>query len=332
MPILMLLISVLIISILLCILPHLVWLIWLLVAAIAHLPMPHYAPFGYTALALVVVAWLVIGYGYFLGRFKLQIFPTEYANAAIPASFGGYKIVQISDLHLSTFDDRPAELQRFVDSINAQKPDLICFTGDLVTMGVSEAEPYADILRQLRATDGVVSVLGNHDFMIYAQLDEEKRLEEVEKLANFERETLGWQLLRNQHIEISRNGEKMNIVGVDNSSCSNEGFRTIHNGDLHRATEGIRAGEFSILLSHDPTHWRAEVVGQTAIPLTLSGHTHAGQVRLFGWSLSSVSFAESHGWYTANGQSLYVNEGLGCTAPFRIACPAEITVFTLRKR
>lgn len=329
MAIAMLLITALMACALVCLVPHIVWGVWLLVAAIFKLPMPPYAPFGWSALGLVAAVLLAMAYGFVWGRFRVWVNQTEYANPDIPSAFDGYKIVQISDLHLSTFDDRPAALQRIIDSINAQQPDLVCFTGDLVTMGVAEAAPYADMLRQLRATDGVVSVLGNHDFLIYAQLSDNEREHEVEKLTNFECEKLGWQLLRNRHIVISRNDEKINIVGVDNSSCGNEGFRTIHNGDLGKALAGTDG--FCVLLSHDPTQWRAEIVGQTAIPLTLSGHTHAGQVRLFGCALSSLMFRESAGWYCEGGQSLYVNQGVGCTAPFRINCPSEITVITLKR-
>lgn len=325
----MLLITAVMACALVCLVPHIVWGVWLLVAAIFKLPMPPYAPFGWSALGLVAAVLLAMAYGFVWGRFRVWVNQTEYANPDIPPAFDGYKIVQISDLHLSTFDDRPAALQRIIDSINAQQPDLVCFTGDLVTMGVAEAAPYADMLRQLRATDGVVSVLGNHDFLIYAQLSENEREHEVEKLTNFECEKLGWQLLRNANITIERHGETIHIVGVDNASCAGQGFRTIHNGDLGKALAGTDG--FCVLLSHDPTQWRAEIVEQTAIPLMLSGHTHAGQVRLFGRTLSSLMFRESAGWYRQGTQSLYVNQGVGCTAPFRINCPSEITVITLKQ-
>lgn len=329
MAVAMMLIAALIVGLMLCVVPHVVWLAWWLVAAISGQPMPPYAPFGWTTLGLVLVVWAVMAYGFVWGRFRVWVNPTEYVNADIPAAFDGYKIVHISDLHLSTFDDRPAALQRVVDSINAQHPDLICFTGDLVTMGVAEAAPYTDMLRQLHATDGIVSVLGNHDMLIYGRLTEEERLHGVECLAAYEREKLGWRLLRNANIGIEHKGETIHIVGVDNSSCSGQGFRTIYNGDLGKALAGVDG--FCVLLSHDPTQWRAEIVEQTAIPLMLSGHTHAGQVRLFGHALSSLMFRESAGWYRQGTQSLYVNEGIGCTAPFRIGCPAEITVIVLKR-
>lgn len=336
----MTLIMVLFFGVLVCALPHLVFGIWWAVSSLFRLPAPSYAPFGWTALALVLAAWLVMAYGFFFGRFRLWVNHTDYMSSDIPAAFDGYKVVHISDLHLSTFDDRPAALQRVVDSINALHPDLICFTGDLVTEGVAEAQPYIDVLRSLRATDGVVSVLGNHDLLIYSRFPEEQRLAEVERLAAFERDSLGWQLLRNQHLTLTRKSsdttdiQTLTVVGVDNSSCDGQGFRTIYSGDLPQALQGTDG--FRLLLSHDPSQWMAEIVDKTPVSLTLSGHTHAGQMRIFGHALSDLMFRESAGWYHhlaqsehSTTQSLYVNEGIGCTAPVRINCPSEITLITL---
>ena len=341
---LMTLTMALVLGALVCALPHVLFGIWWAVATLFRLPAPPYAPFGWTALSLVLALWLVMAYGFFFGRFRLWVNRTDYTSTDLPAAFDGYRVVHISDLHLSTFDDRPAALQRVVDSINTLQPDLICFTGDLVTMGVAEAQPYTRILRGLRATDGVVSVLGNHDLLIYSRLPEEQRLAEVERLAAFERDTLGWQLLRNQHLTLTRTAadtpdiqtltptnpttpQTLTIVGVDNSSCDGQGFRTIYSGDLPKALQGTDG--FRLLLSHDPSQWMAEIVDRTPVSLTLSGHTQAGQVRLFGHALSDLMFHQSAGWYNHGIQSLYVNEGIGCTAPIRINCPSEITLITL---
>ena len=324
----MLLLFALVIGFLLCLIPNLVWCLWWAVAAIAKCPAPRYAPFAWVALGVVLLAWLLMAYAFFIGRFRVEVKPTVYVNETLPASFDGYKIVHISDLHLSTFDDRPAALQRIVDAINAQQPDLICFTGDLVTLGISEAKPYADILRSLHAKDGVVSVLGNHDLMIYSRLSEAQRIAEVEQLVRYERETLGWTVLRNAHITLSRADEHIHILGVDNCSVADEGFRTIYSGDLQKAKAG--ANGFSVLLSHDPGHWRAEV-WDTGIALTLSGHTHGGQMRIGDYPLSRLLFEEAAGWYSHGTQSLYVNTGIGCTVPLRLHCPSEITVITLRR-
>lgn len=331
------LISILFVDILLAAIPSLIWLICWIVGKCLHYSMP-YAPFGWTALGLVAIAWLILAYGFFIGRFQLETKTFDYVHKDLPQKYNELKIVQISDLHLSTFDDRHKALQRIVDSVNAQKPDLICFTGDLVTMGVPEAEPYTDILRQLHAPMGVVSVLGNHDFLLYHHnlKTEAERNTEVERLADYERKVLGWNLLRNESLTFVSQVDPetgtqptITILGVDNSSCDNDGFHTIYAGDLPKAMEGTSG--YRILLTHDPAHWRAEAVGQD-IALTLSGHTHSGQVRFFGKALSDVSFKESAGWFYAGNQALYINSGLGCTLPFRLNCPAEITVITLRSK
>ena len=237
-------------------------------------------------------------------------------------------IVHISDLHLSTFDDRPDHLAKIVSQINAQSPDLVCFTGDLVTIGKQEAEPYTEILKSMKGEDGVVSVLGNHDLLIYTKDfgSEEEWEAAADSLAAYERDVLGWRLLRDESIRIEKNGQAITIVGVDNKNCSNQGFKTIDRGNLPKAMEGTEG--FRILLSHDPSHWDTEVTS-TDIPLTLSGHTHAAQVRLFGWAPSRLMFRQSDGRYDRDGQTLYINRGLGCTVPFRIGADPEITVITL---
>lgn len=321
----------LVLGLVLAVIPHVLWVITWICSKCFHFSVS-YAPFGISALVLVVLLWLILAYGFFIGRFRLDVNHIEYANKDIPQSFDGYKIVHISDLHLSTFDDRPSELQKFVDSINAQNPDLICFTGDLVTIGVSEAEPYTSILRGLRATDGVVSVLGNHDFLIYARNFNSvtERENAVIQLAEYEKNELNWNLLRNENYVVQRGDDKITIVGVDNQCSSNQGFRTISRGDLPRAVQGTDG--FRILLTHDPSHWRGEVLPKTDIPLTLSGHTHAAQIKLFGKTPASLSFIETDGLYTEGDQSLYINVGLGCTLPVRIGANAEITVITLHQK
>ena len=345
-----------IVVLLLC--PTLVWLLCWIVARLCHHAMP-YAPFAYTGLALVLLFMGTMLYGYWFGRFQLRVQPTTYTSPQVPAAFNGYKIVHISDLHLSSFADSPAFLQRVIDTINAQQPDLICFTGDFVGFGVEEAIPFTNMLRQLHAKDGITSVLGNHDFALYHHgLTDEQKEQKVEQLTAYQRDTLGWHLLRNQSYIISRDTAHLQIIGVDNTSCQGQGFQTTSRGDLPAAmtlpdsliasspNSLIASSPLKILLSHDPSHWRGEVVPTTDIPLTLSGHTHAGQVRLFGYPLSSLMFTESEGWYhtTLNNptqsyttlhhttQSLYINTGIGCTLPVRIGVPPEITIITLQNK
>ena len=276
-------------------------------------------------------------YGYWFGRKQLRVIETTYNSLQVPSVFNGYKIVHISDLHLSSFADSHAFLQRIIDTINAQQPDLICFTGDFVGFGVEEAIPFTNILRQLHAKDGIMSVLGNHDFALYHHgLTDAEKEEKVNQLTAYQRDTLGWKLLRNQSYFIQCDSAYLQIIGVDNTSCQGQGFQTISRGDLMKAIRQLgdeaKGENMQILLSHDPSHWRAEVVPTTDIPLTLSGHTHAGQVRLFGYPLSSLMFTESEGWYHHATQSLHINTGLGCTLPVRLGVPPEITVITLQKQ
>lgn len=326
----MMIIFSLVLGVLLFLIPNLLWLLGWIAGKIFHFLLP-YAPFGYTSLGLVLLCWLVMAYGYFVGRWNVKTTHITFENRDLPASFNGFTIVHISDLHLNTFEGHPEQLQRFVQVINDQHPDLICFTGDLVSMSANEIQPHTQILKQLQATHGVASVLGNHDFLIYSRnfATPEARDHAVAQLAHYEQDTLGWHLLRNKNWEI-RNaaGDKITIVGVDNTNYAKEGFRTINNGDLPAALQG--SDGFRILLSHDPTHWTDEVVPTTNIPLTLSGHTHAAQVRLFGWTPAKLSFKETDGRYDRDGQTLYINIGLGCTVPFRIGANPEVTVIKLQ--
>ena len=331
-----------IIVLLIC--PTMIWLVCWIVARLCHHSMP-FAPFCYTGLALVLLFCGTMLYGYWFGRKQLHVIETTYTSPQVPAAFNNYKIVHISDLHLSSFADSPKFLKRIIDTINAQQPDLICFTGDFVGFGVEEAIPFTNILLQMQAKDGIMSVLGNHDFALYHHgLTDAEKEEKVNQLTTYQRDTLGWQLLRNQSYFIQRDSAYLQIIGVDNTSCKGQGFQTISRGDLNAALQfrgrptgyslEAKGNGIQILLTHDPSHWRGEVIPKTDIPLTLSGHTHAGQVRLFGYPLSSLMFTESEGWYHTTQhhatQSLHINTGLGCTLPVRIGAPAEITVLTLQ--
>lgn len=312
--------------------PLWVWLVGRLVGLLFHYRLA-FAPFGYAALVMAVLMTGLLSYGFALGKYRMEVTHQEVTSARISKAFDGYKIAHISDLHLSTFLKHPEKLQRIVDSINSQQPDLICFTGDLVSLRLEETDSLSHILCQLKAKDGVVSVLGNHDFFIYSRQfpTQAEKDAAVLQLADFQR-SIGWQLLRNQHIEIVRDSAKINVVGVDNIHGDGQGFATINHGNLPLATQGSDTALFTLLLSHDPSHWNAEVRGHTNIDLTLSGHTHAAQIRFFGWTPASLMFEQAQGLYQAGNQYLYVNRGLGCTLPLRIGCPAEITMITLRSK
>ncbi len=323
-------------GLLIALIPHIIWIIQWIIGFLTENRLP-YKYFGLSAVALVLIFWGAMAYGYFVGRWKVESTYVEYAHKDIPKAFDGFRIVHISDLHLSTFDDDRERFMTFIDEINRHSPDLICFTGDMVTIGRSEAEPYTDMLKQLKAKHGVLSVLGNHDFMIYGFEKNKDSEAAVRELEAYQEEVLGWNLLRNENTVITaEDGSTLTFIGVDNANFSNQGFKTINRSDLSKAMEGTKG--FRILLSHDPSHWSAEVLPDTDIPLTLSGHTHNAQVKILGWTPASVTFKETAGRYdhkdSDNGevQTLYINIGLGCTAPFRLGANPEVTLITLRSK
>ena len=359
-------IAYIVLGLVVALIPNLLWLLGFGVGRCFRYSLP-YAPFGWTALALTLVVWLFEAYGTFVGKYQLEVTHVDYASRRVPSAFDGYKVVHISDIHLSTFVDNPKAFQRVVDSVNAQRPNLVCFTGDLISLGLAEFDSLSHILSQIQASDGVMAVLGNHDLFIYGRdLTPQQRVDSRNHLADLER-AIGWNVLRNEHLVLHRGQDSISLIGVDNIHGPGQGFHTLNLGDLAKAMQGetvrelfysplriaylqIRSSrgtnkrvsfwssrtawgvgkdQFSILLSHDPSHWEAEVLGKTAIDLTLSGHTHAAQIRFFGWSPASWMFHHVQGRYDQDGQTLYINRGIGCTLPLRIGCPAEITVITL---
>jgi predicted MPP superfamily phosphohydrolase len=318
-----------ILGIFLVLIPHLLWLLLFVAGRLFKLNIS-YSPFGWSALALMLICWIIIAYGYYIGRWRVDVNRVEYINRDIPRVFDGYRVVHISDLHLNTYNDKPEVLSKIVDKINSLNPDLVCFTGDLVNTSYKEALPYIETLKRLQSRDGVVSVLGNHDFMIYsfAGSPQQDRERAVDSLVSLQRDMLGWNLLRNSNIRIERGDDYITVLGVDNINIQGKGFRTINEGDLSRANDGCDG--FKILLSHDPSHWGAEVVVKTDIQLTLSGHTHASQFRLFGLNPAMLMFDQTDGRYDKDNQTLYVNIGLGCTVPFRIGANSEITLLEFK--
>lgn len=312
--------------VLLALVPHILFAIVWPVCRIFGYRIP-YGPFGWTAVGVSVVALAVMLYGMYIGRWRVQQTALEYSHESVPSSFRGYRIVHISDMHLYTFAAHSEKLQAIVDRINSLEPDLVCFTGDMVSLSTAECSQCGDILKGIKASDGVAAVLGNHDFFLYSLKDSTEREAAVAELCRFESETLGWRLLRNESFEIRRGGDKITVIGIDNINGKNQGFQTIAMGDLAKASEGTDG--FRILLSHDPSYWEKGVVGATDIPLTLSGHTHAAQIKLFGWTPASWMFNQTSGRYDIQSQTLYVNVGLGCTAQMRVGADAEITLITL---
>lgn len=272
----------------------------------------------------------VMVYGGLIERNLFKVREVTISSAKLPEAFDGYRIVQISDLHLRSFAGREGALKRAVAKINALDADLICFSGDLVTMESSEIEPFREILSSLKARDGVVSVMGNHDYCRYNPDEMVDKAAETRKVKKIELE-MGWRLLDDGNITIKSGGDSISVIGVQNISAN----RQFHSdGNLQKAMEGAEA-PFKILVSHDPTHWRQEVLGKQDIALMLSGHTHAMQVSILGWCPSRYLFREYRGLYCEDTdfgtQYLYVNPGLGETVfPLRVGVLPEITLLNLK--
>ena len=281
-----------------------------------------------TGLLALFIPPLVMAYGAWIGRERPQLKEVELRLENLPESFDGYRLVQISDIHARSYANRQKSLQRIVGIINSQNPDLIAFTGDIITLDASELESINEILKELKAKDGIVAVVGNHDYGIYSDPSHKRLSGEILSDVIKEEKTMGWNVLMDENIKISRNQDSIAVVGVQNTSPSRH-FPS--KGNLNKASEGTE-GMFRILLTHDPMHWEAEILGKD-YPLTLSGHTHAMQFSLLGWCPSRYIFKQYRGLYSEGQQHLYVNIGLGETIlPFRIGTPPEITLITLRSR
>lgn len=278
--------------------------------------------------ALLLAPFLVL-WGTVVGSRRCQTNEVEISSPALPKSFEGYRIVQISDIHLRSFSHRKALLKRFAAKVNALEPDLVAFTGDIVTFDPSEMKPeLMDILLSIKARDGVVSIMGNHDFCSYRSWDSPEEHERAIAQVKQGERKIGWRLLDNENILLRRGPDSLRIAGISNISATD---RFESRGDLSKALEGIGEGETTILLSHDPNYWRKEILGKQPILLTLSGHTHNMQITVFGLEPSKRMFPENSGLYCENGQYLYVNVGLGETViPSRFNAPAEISVLTLK--
>ena len=276
--------------------------------------------------ASVVVSGLVILtfiYGMTIGFHKLQVKSEVIEFEELPAGFDGYRIVQLSDFHLGSYSRSSDFPARVVDSVLALNPDLIVFTGDLVNTSADEAETFLKDLARLHAPDGVFSVSGNHDYG-FDKTDVDNnfaRICDLEKAA-------GWTMLNNANTVIRHGADSLYLAGVENTSKS----FFISRGDLPKALEGIPEGAFTILLTHDPKHWRSEVLPASDVNLTLSGHTHAMQLKLFGLSPAALMFKEWGGKYSEGSRTLFVSEGIGGILPFRIGSYPQINVITLKKK
>lgn len=278
-------------------------------------------------LFLIVAIWYIVIYGSTLGFSTVVVRHVEYSSPQLPKAFDGYRIVHISDFHIGTYDDsRKHILQKAVDSINAQKADMVVFTGDLQNREPHELYPYASLLSSIKAKDGVYSVMGNHDYADYIKADDIKRAANLRETQRMER-SFGWHLLLNAHATITRDSSHIIIAGMENDG---NGKHFPQKGDIKKTLDGVSDHDFIIMLEHDPTSWRSKILPQSSAQLTLSGHTHATQFKLFGWSLASMIYTEWGGMYYDNERAINVSTGLGAFLPFRFGVPGEVVVITLK--
>ena len=275
---------------------------------------------------LAITAFCML-YGITLGWQWFRVDKKSFTFSNLPKSFDGFKIVQISDLHLGTFGKRRAFCRKLVQAVNKENADLIVFTGDIVNSRASEIKPFISILPRLKSSNGVLSILGNHDYCVYADFSSDDEMNSnIDKIIKTEKE-FGWDVLINENRRLDRNGECIYILGVENNGKPPFPMRA----DLNKAMENIPKDAFKILLSHDPTHWRQEVLPKTNIDLTLSGHTHGMQFSLFGFNPSFLVYREWGGVYKEKNQVLHVSLGIGGNMAFRFGAWAEFNVLTLNR-
>lgn len=293
---------------------------------ISRLKFLHYMGLGLGGLFISSAIW-----GIFKGAHNYVVRKRTIKIDGLPESFKGLKIVQISDIHSGSFWNREAVIKG-IDLINQQNADMVFFTGDLVNDTSKEIEPWIDVFNKIQAPMGVYSTLGNHDYGDYVIWDsEEAKKKNLQDIIQHHK-TLGWDLLMDEHRIIEKNGEKIAILGIQN--WSNLGKFPKY-GDLEKAYKGTENIPVKLLLSHDPTHWRQQVLNHKPdIKVSFAGHTHGMQfgvdTAFYRWSPAKYIYPEWMDLYSENDQHLYVNRGFGYLGyPGRMGIYPEITVVTL---
>lgn len=298
-----------------------------------------------TGAILGFISFIVLWWGVFFTRTNIQVNEVEITSETLPDAFNGYKIVQISDLHVGTWGENTKFVEKLVERINGLNADLVVFTGDIVNRRTDELKPFIDVLSQLKGKDGVISVLGNHDYGDYIDWkNEEAHKANNRLLAEWERK-MGWRLLNNEHEFISRGNDSIVVIGVENwGEPPFPEYGKLTKAYPAESDSGInlKDSRFKILLTHNPEHWNREVLKISNIDLSLSGHTHAMQMMFslgnWKWSPSVFKYSRWGGLFTelnSDGKkmNLYVNIGSGEVGmPSRIGTAyPEITVITLQK-
>lgn len=282
------------------------------------------------ALAAAAVPFTSIAYGILKGKYNYKIKKVTLKFADLPASFHGFTLTQISDLHTGSFDNKK-QVEHGVELINSLKSDMIVFTGDLVNNKAEEAEPWIEVFKKCDAPMGKYSVLGNHDYGDYVQWESEGlKSKNLDRLKAIHGE-MGFKLLLNENKSISKNGESISLCGVEN--WGKPPF--VQYGNLEKSLENSR--DFRIMLSHDPSHFDEQIKQNSKkVHLTLAGHTHGMQFGIdiagFKWSPVKWKYPKWSGLYTEGDKHLYVNQGFGFLAfPGRVGMWPEITQITFEK-
>ncbi len=289
----------------------------------------------YIGLAAGVLAVAAYIYGLTIGVGRIRVRHIDVYFADLPKSFDGYRILQVSDLHLGTFDGwRKKILEAEMDSIRSQRYDLLCFTGDLQNMRPREVMAMRSVIDP--AMRGTVSVLGNHDYAEYIKDSPARKEAMMRQLLAYECDSLGWTVLNNEHITIYRKSRDANAVRPDSIvivGTENDGLPPFpQRADWRKAFRGVGDKAFVVVLQHDPSAWERAVLPRTHAQLTLSGHTHGGQMQILGFRPTELSQHEDFGLYNHGGRYLYVTAGLGGLVPFRLNMPNEIAVITLHRK
>ncbi|MGB1315790.1 MAG: metallophosphoesterase [Chitinophagales bacterium] len=269
-------------------------------------------------------------YGVTKGRYAFQVMKEKIHFDNLPESFSGLKIVQISDLHLGSFVKDFEDVKVGIDLINAQNPDYIFFTGDMVNSHCAEAEPWIDLFASLEAKEGKYSVFGNHDYADYGPYSPTEKAESIARLKEIHRE-MGFKLLEDENLYIEKNGEKIALAGMHNWG---KDFHRV--GNINNTLQGLSEDDFTILLSHDPSLWEEEINNKRKVELTLSGHTHGMQMGVeipflnLKWSPVKYRYKRWAGLYEEAKNYIYVNRGFGFLGfPGRVGMKPEITVLEL---
>lgn len=288
--------------------------------------------FIFPGIFLSAVSFLFILYGIFFGKTNLQTRKLKIDFKSLPAAFDGLKILHISDLHLGSLNSNSSYPEKIVSRINSLKPDLVLFTGDLVNNVAEEAAPWIETFKKIRAPKGKFAVLGNHDYGEYVNWkNEQEKQENHQKIREFHKK-IGFQLLNNDGHTLSENGDSLSILGVENWGLP----PFPQPGDLNEAQSKVSPSDFQILLSHDPSHWDAEVAEKTKISLTLAGHTHGFQFGVFGknfkWSPVQYKYPRWAGLYKNGHQKLHISKGLGFIGfPGRVGMPPDVSLIELKR-